>query len=150
MVTRQFAGYLSDFGQRSSTDFGQLGREPIKGIMGAGRHSSRSMVLRSSEKRCARHFPVKMLLWLDLTKPPHLVTLLTPTHHPMWKNNPAKSGSSRIIRDSSRQKLTYLEAAYPEVNRPLNAVLKPKIGTGIVPDSFAKWVENNSRLIGGR
>jgi hypothetical protein len=26
-VTRQFAGYLSDFGQRSSADIGQLGRE---------------------------------------------------------------------------------------------------------------------------
>jgi hypothetical protein len=68
----------------------------------------------------------------------------------MWKNNPARSGSSRIIRDSSRQKLTYREATRAEMNRLVDGVPKPKIGTGIVPDSFAKWVENNSRLIGGR
>ena len=36
------------------------------------------------------------------------------------------------------------------MNRLVDGVPKPKIGTGIVPDSFAKWVENNSRLIGGR
>jgi hypothetical protein len=68
----------------------------------------------------------------------------------MWKNNPAKNGSLRIIGDSSRQKLTYREGAHAEVNGLVDAVLKPKIGTGVVPDSFAKWVENNSRLIGGR
>jgi len=34
----QFAGYLSEFGQRSSTDFGQLGRErPLESSM---RHRS--------------------------------------------------------------------------------------------------------------
>jgi len=59
-----------------------------------------------------------------------------------------KIGSSRIIQDSSRQNLTYLEAAHAEVNRLVDAVPKPKIGT--VPASFAKWVENNSRMIGGR
>jgi hypothetical protein len=68
----------------------------------------------------------------------------------MWKNNPAKSGSSRIIQGSSRQNLTYREAAHAEVNRLVDAMPKPKIGTAIVPDSFAKWVENNSRMIGGR
>jgi hypothetical protein len=95
-------------------------------------------------------FSGKMLLWLDLTKPPHLVILLVPTHHLMWKNNLVKSGSSGIIRDSSRQKLTHRGTAHAEVNSRVDAVSKPKIGTRVVPDSFAKWVENNSRLIGGR
>lgn len=41
----------------------------------------------------------KMLLRLDLTKPPQLVMLLIPIHHLMWKNNPANAGhrgSSKI------------------------------------------------------